>query len=76
MFDSQAQTNNETNLEIVLKMAMEPDLKLKFSTYSQFCVWKAGLQLMTQLLELPSNPLQVAFWLITMLNPANDKYSS
>lgn len=57
---SQAQKNDETNLEIVLKMAMEPELRLKFSTYSQFCVWKSGLHLMTQLLELPSNPLQVS----------------
>jgi len=40
-------------------MAMEPELRLKFATYTHFCVWKAGLHLMTQLLELPSNPLQV-----------------
>ena len=53
----QAQINNEAALEITLKMAMEPELRLKFSSYTQYCDWRAGLELIRQLLEQPSHPL-------------------
>lgn len=55
--DMQAQVNDESALEITLHMAMEPELRLRFSTYSQYCDWKAGLEVIRQLLEGPYNPL-------------------
>lgn len=38
-------------------MAMEPELRLRFSHYSQYRDWKTGLELMRQLLEQPSHHL-------------------
>ena len=36
----QAQVNNDASLEIVLKMVMEPDLRLKFGSSGQYLAWK------------------------------------
>lgn len=38
-------------------MAMEPELRLRFSSHAQYADWKAGLELVRQLLEQPSHPL-------------------
>ena len=55
---SQAQLNDDAALEITLQMAMEPELRLRFSSYTQYCDWKSGLEVIRQLLEQPSNPFQ------------------
>lgn len=51
----QAQDNDDENLEIVLTMAMEPDLLLRFTDFAQYCVWKRGLACVIGLLEQPND---------------------
>ena len=52
-----AQVNNDATLEIVLKMVMEPDLRLKFGSSGQYVAWKQGLEACRRLLELPTDVL-------------------
>ena len=49
----QAQSNDDLLMEIVLKMATEPDLHLKFESSSQYWVWKHGLAIVIDMLEQP-----------------------
>lgn len=40
-------------LELTLKMALEPDLRLRFFDAAQFSTWKQGFQTLQQLLFSP-----------------------
>lgn len=51
----QAQVNSDADLSIILKMATEPDLHLKFDSASQYCVWKHGLENVIEMLEQPTD---------------------
>ena len=53
----QAQINDEAASEITLQMAMEPKLRLRFSSHPQYCEWKTGLEIVRKLLEQPSRAL-------------------
>ena len=43
----------DDNLELTLKMALEPDLRLRFFDAAQFSTWKRGFETLQQLLFSP-----------------------
>ena len=43
----------DDDLELTLKMALEPDLRLRFFDAAQFSTWKRGLETLQQLLFSP-----------------------
>ena len=43
----------DDDLELTLKMALEPDLRLRFFDAAQFSTWKRGFECLQQLLFSP-----------------------
>lgn len=43
----------DDDLELTLKMALEPDLRLRFFDAAQFSTWKQGFETLQQLLFSP-----------------------
>ena len=43
----------DDDLELTLKMALEPDLRLRFFDAAQFSTWKRGFETLQQLLFSP-----------------------
>ena len=47
----------DDSLELTLKMALEPDLRLRFYDAASFSTWKKGFEVLQQLLFSPGSVL-------------------
>ena len=59
----------DDSLELTLKMALEPDLRLRFYDAASFSTWKKGFEVLQQLLFSPGSVFSSnSFLLFAMLH--------